>query len=130
MIRGVRALLWVLVGAGMITAVQAQAQAAKDRDPPFKMDCVSKSTKFLPKGNAAAGSVKFSVEVDPAAQSVSVEGAKRPGKVDKFEIWFEAATGNIVSISRTTKTFRVVSPIKDGSDSRRYLLHEGACTIS
>jgi hypothetical protein len=94
------------------------------------MDCASKSTKFLPKGNAAAGSLKFSLQADPAAQSVSVEGEKRPGKIDKYEIWFEASAGAIVSISRMTKTFRVVFPIEGGADSRRYLLHEGTCTVS
>ena len=47
--------------------------------------------------------------------------------IDAHEIWFKGPDGNVLSISRSTKTFRVVVPINGAEDSRQYLLFEGPC---
>jgi hypothetical protein len=119
--------LVLVLGAGASPPAPAQAPT-KEADAPFRLQCASASAKFLPKGNAAVGDVKFVLEVDPAAKRVSMDGDKRKATIDKYEISFRSADGPIVSISRSRKTFRVVVPIKDaGEDSRQYVMYEGSC---
>ena len=105
------------------------AEEGNAKDPPFKLHCEGRSVKFLPKGNAAVGTVKFDVEADPGTQKVSMDGDKKsPAGIDKFEVWFHAADGADVSISRTRHTFALVKNLgSHGGDSRLYILHEGVC---
>ena len=120
-----------LLATCIAAPAHGQAPAAKaTADPPFMVQCASNSTRMLPKGNAGAGKVEFEVRVDPAAQSVTVEGGeKRKATIDQYEVWFKASSGDVISISRSMKTFRLVVPIKEAEDSRKYLLFEGPCKI-
>jgi len=125
-----RATIVTAVSIALFTLpTSSQAQPAKPADPPFKMECASASVKFLPKGNAGVGSLKFTIEVDPAARKIRVGGEDRPSAWDKYEVWFKTPDEQVVSISRSTGTFRYVAPIKGGSDSRLYLLFEGTCKL-
>jgi hypothetical protein len=103
--------------------------ADKDADPAFKWTCISSSTQTLPKGNAGAGKIEFTVEVDPAAQSVTIEGKKRSAKIDKAEVAFGMNEEAVVSISRSRKRFGVIAPIMGVArdDSRKYLYYQGEC---
>ena len=122
-----------LLALGLAAVTPAEAQQAanegNEADPKFKMQCASGSTRFLPKGNAGVGNMQFALDVDPAAQQVTIDGLKQRAIVDKFEISFRTTEGPILSISRTTKTFRYVAPIKNAGsdDSRQYILYEGSC---
>lgn len=122
------------LAAAPFMASQAQ-QGSVDNDEAgarFRMECASGSTRFLPKGNAGVGNMNFTLDVDPAAQQVAIDGQKQRAKVDKFEISFQTPSGPVMSISRTTKTFRYVAPIEGASrdDSRQYIMFEGTCRIS
>ena len=71
----------------------------------------------------AAGPIGFTERRNPAAPRI----AQRKATIDKFEVWFKAPDGNVVSISRSTKTWRLVVPIEKVDDSRKYLYFEGDC---
>ncbi len=119
-----------LLGACIATNAHAQAPVSKEADPAFRMQCQSRSVKSLPRGNAAVGNIKFALHVDPAAQQVIVDITdKRKAAIDKFEVWFKAPDGNVISISRSTKTWRLVVPIEKADDSRKYLYFEGDCQL-
>ena len=114
-----------------LVALMAIPSLAQDKKPEagFKMHCTSDTTKTLPKGNAGAGKVDFVAEVDPAGQSVTIEGKKRPAKIDPTEIAFGGSEDAVFSISRSRKTFGMVGPIKGlpNDDSRKYLYFTGTC---
>lgn len=121
-----------IVGLGIALTAHAQAPAPKEAaaDAPFKMQCQSRSVKQLPRGNAGVGDIKFDLDVDPAGQQVTVDGTdKRKATVDKFEVWFKTPDGNVISISRSTKTWRLLVPIEKFDDSRKYMYFEGDCKV-
>jgi hypothetical protein len=111
-----------------IAAIPAFA-ADKGADSAFKWTCISSSTQTLPKGNAGAGKIEFTVEVDPAAQNVTIDGKKHSAKIDKAEVAFGLNEDAVVSISRSRKRFGVIAPIMGVArdDSRKYLYYQGEC---
>ena len=77
-----------------------------------------------------AGCGARDLDVDPAGKQVTVDGTdKRKATIDKFEVWFKNPDGNVISISRSTKTWRLVVPIEKADDSRKYLYFEGDCKL-
>lgn len=112
-----------------LAAVPSFAQEKVPVDSAFKLKCLSNSTKFLPRGSAGAGNTEFTVEVDPAGQSVVLNGAeKHAAKIDKYEVAF-GVEDKSASISRSTKNFGLVVPVRDlpAGDSRKYLYYTGKC---
>jgi len=118
-----------LLTAALLLASAPVFAQDKKADPAFKWRCTSSSTQMLPKGNAGAGKLEFVAEVDPAGQSVSIEGKRRPAKIDAVEIAFGGADDAVFSISRSRKTFGSIMPIKGvpNDDSRKYLYFKGEC---
>jgi hypothetical protein len=103
--------------------------AADNADPAFELRCASTRTKALPKGMAGAGSMKFTIRVDPATQTVLLDGGRHAAKIDRYEIAFAAGDAASVSISRSMRQFGAIVPIKDlpQADSRKYLYFQGNC---
>jgi hypothetical protein len=108
----------------------APAFAADEADAPFKWRCASTSIKALPKGGAGAGGTDFTVAVDPAAKSVTVNGDKKyAAKIDPYEVAFSAGGDHSVSISRSMKTFGmivVVTGLPSG-EPPVFLFYQGPC---
>ena len=127
------ALMLFGLGTAAIAMSPAMAQQASPRmgeaDEPFRLQCTSTSTRYLPKGNAGVGDMRFALRVDPAAQQVTLEGERRRASVNAFEVSFRTVEGHVLSISRSARTFGYVVPIKDAGadDSRQYILYEGKC---
>ena len=121
----------LIVSTSVTLALAAVPAGAQDKaaEPAFKLRCASTSTQMLPKGNAGAGKIEFRVEVDPAGQSVMLDGQKRPAKIDKDEVVFSGGDDAAISISRSMKRFGVIAPIKGvpAEDSRKYLYYRGEC---
>ena len=124
-----RCILLVPAFVALATTIHPSLAADKAADPAYKMRCTSTSTKSLPRGSAGAGSIEFTVEVDPAAQSVVVDGKKRSAKIDQYEVAFADGDSSSASISRSMKTFGVVVSIDavPHGDSRKYLYYQGKC---